>query len=680
MNDFDEPATGPDRAEKLCISTRAHGEVWFDLSLSGHQEGILSARVPSPRRGEAAAFVDNLAAASICQLGDRKFDASDDDDKKALSSLQLDLDDDERIHFATKFLEANDFLLCRAESTTTVDADGEQIGTLEFVPRNDITWKPGPVEKLHQAWLLHVEEEATWVRKTLGPTMALDLGEARLSRWDRGFTSALFEGAAAAAIRASSGVRFLSNLDETVGRMNKMYGEPAVRILGEMNETARRISKMYEERAGVRMLTQLDATMKRLSDPYGELATKMFTPMDATAKWLSGKTMLPSLSGLEAKLSLYGSTYQKGVTGLHSAADSPGKIAAMIAPVAAKGTASLFGPFSPPSWWSRDMDVWKGFGIGPSSELRLARAAYDTATAGVISALAGKNLLGEARLVPHLLSPSHVYTSFVSDTERLWHDNPASLRTAYDSALSFGAVHLDSTLDALGRLVQQHRESEDGAAEDELPLDRTLNLLPQRREELVSQTNATSEGRLGDTTNSPVAEISLLVSEVLLLVVECNEAARIRSGSEIFTPTTRVMRAFANLTQMVPTSRVTFGDAVDDLYFVIYEGAGGDYLRFLDSPGKGGVFQKTDALVQAVFNLKFLRNKWLRHDQDHGDARKIEKSWDALRETLQALGLSHTPTAPEHFHLLYHRLLRGLAAFLAGLLQRLQASSTLAGG
>ena len=249
MNDFEEPATGPDRAEKLCISTRAHGQVWFDLSLSGHQEGILNARVPGPRRGEAAAFVDNLAAASICQLGDRKFDASDDDDKKALSSLRLDLGDDERTHFATRFLEANDFLLCRAESTTTVNADGEQIGTLEFVPRNDITWKPGPVEKLHQAWLLRVEEEAAWVRKTLGPTKALDLGEARLSRWDRGFTSALFEGAAAAAIRASSGVRFLSNLDETVGRMNKMYGEPAVRILGEMNETARRISKIYMRNA-----------------------------------------------------------------------------------------------------------------------------------------------------------------------------------------------------------------------------------------------------------------------------------------------------------------------------------------------------------------------------------------------------------------------------------------------
>ena len=143
-------------------------------------------------------------------------------------------------------------------------------------------------------------------------------------------------------------------------------------------------------------------------------------------------------------------------------------------------------------------------------------------------------------------------------------------------------------------------------------------------------------------------------------------------GTGYLSPTNRLLRAFTGLTQLSPRTRTEFGDAVDYLYFTIYEGAGEDSLRFMSQ--HGGVFDGKDEAVRAVFRLKTLRNKMLRHDPDHGDAGKIRKSWQALEEALRGMGMSHLPTSSEDFRFLYRALLDGLAAFLGELLVRLQRS------
>ncbi len=93
-------------------------------------------------------------------------------------------------------------------------------------------------------------------------------------------------------------------------------------------------------------------------------------------------------------------------------------------------------------------------------------------------------------------------------------------------------------------------------------------------------------------------------------------------------------------------------------------------LRFLRAAG--GVFDSAEEVVEPVFHLKFLRNKWLRHDAEHGSEKDIKKSWSDLGQTVRALGLAGIPRTPDQFLALYLELLSRIRSFLIELLSRLQ--------
>lgn len=72
-----------------------------------------------------------------------------------------------------------------------------------------------------------------------------------------------------------------------------------------------------------------------------------------------------------------------------------------------------------------------------------------------------------------------------------------------------------------------------------------------------------------------------------------------------------------------------------------------------------------------IWAIKTFRNKWYRHDPDHGDATSIKKSYRTLRETLQRFGFAHLPgNAGDYrrFHLLLvNELIRFLEKLRDGL-------------
>jgi hypothetical protein len=145
-----------------------------------------------------------------------------------------------------------------------------------------------------------------------------------------------------------------------------------------------------------------------------------------------------------------------------------------------------------------------------------------------------------------------------------------------------------------------------------------------------------------------------LARRVLKLVNQCNEAGRVSvSCAEIFRPTTRLMEVYSDLPWIVATDQCRFADVVDCLYFIFYEGAGKDNLRFLDK--HGGPLTNTDC--ELVWHIKRLRNKWTRHDADHGKEADIQKSRHELAATFRYLGLGEYPTDSYHFQQLHERLL-----------------------
>lgn len=147
--------------------------------------------------------------------------------------------------------------------------------------------------------------------------------------------------------------------------------------------------------------------------------------------------------------------------------------------------------------------------------------------------------------------------------------------------------------------------------------------------------------------------------EVIRLVKQCNDAAKLRGDDEIFRPTNRSMEAAADLPALAALGEQSFGQIVDHLFFLLYEGAGDDNLRFLRYVSRDD--------CGAVWNLKQLRNVYLRHDPDHGSAADRRKKWNNLGATFASLGLDHSPRSGEDYRAMHRALLGQLRDFLVRL-------------
>lgn len=167
----------------------------------------------------------------------------------------------------------------------------------------------------------------------------------------------------------------------------------------------------------------------------------------------------------------------------------------------------------------------------------------------------------------------------------------------------------------------------------------------------------------------PTAQTVQVGRRILELVTQCNAAGRTsESGVEIFKPSTRLMTVFSDLPWISATDKLRFGDVIDCLYFIFYEGAGKDNLRFLDK--NGGPLADSDC--DLIWCIKHLRNKWSRHDPDHGRDKEIQKSWSDLAAKFSWLGLAEYPTEVRHFQQLHHKLLELAEDFLMQILNKLK--------
>jgi hypothetical protein len=114
----------------------------------------------------------------------------------------------------------------------------------------------------------------------------------------------------------------------------------------------------------------------------------------------------------------------------------------------------------------------------------------------------------------------------------------------------------------------------------------------------------------GEPRKTARAQVKALAKQVEKLVYTANERSAGTSGTDVFKMTTKSSRALSAFGSPL-TDASTFGDFVDDLYFLVYEGTG-DCKR-LPSPAP-----------DFAMDVKFLRN-FLRHDLDHGDEKEAAR-------------------------------------------------------
>jgi hypothetical protein len=157
---------------------------------------------------------------------------------------------------------------------------------------------------------------------------------------------------------------------------------------------------------------------------------------------------------------------------------------------------------------------------------------------------------------------------------------------------------------------------------------------------------------------SPAARLSALSRRCVSLVTHCNKANSLRGGSDIFKPTTKFVEACNDLPWIVAQDQHTLANFIEGLYFMLYEAAGARNLRFITE----GLVEADDC--EAIWAVKFLRNKWLSHDPDHGGEGDARRTWRSLSEALAQLGVTHMPQTPADFMHIQRRVLEEVEKFL----------------
>jgi hypothetical protein len=279
---------------------------------------------------------------------------------------------------------------------------------------------------------------------------------------------------------------------------------------------------------------------------------------------------------------------------------------------------------------------------------------------------AAKPLVALDNTAGEIMRPLRAYGDFSASTleqlSRLPAESDAAARLI--GALAFADKEL-SEIPAVAQMMIPLASEEPGRTEP-TRIGR-LNLLVVEREELVASTG--SGGVLvldGGDVISLAARAARRVRSISELIVSCNKASSLVGNVPVFKYTDAIVSGMCDVSWLVPRTERQLGDFVEILYYALYEGAGSDHLRYV---GPGLLAHEECSFV---WSLKHLRNKWLRHDVDHGTERDIAQSRSKLREALAHFGLDHIPTKRAEFRQLHGSIVAEAIDFLEHLLERLQ--------
>jgi hypothetical protein len=289
--------------------------------------------------------------------------------------------------------------------------------------------------------------------------------------------------------------------------------------------------------------------------------------------------------------------------------------------------------------------------------------AWDVASIGMINKLNDVGLFAERiKLSARLFEIPKAYSSFVQSTTKRLAENPTEdVAVRLRGSLNLAEYQLREITDTFNTFVFIPEDDEEP---NEI---RILNAPFVQQYEFLNASYTVDEDNTEELIKlSPTSQIVELARRVLQLVVQCNEAARVSQfGNDIFKPTTRLLEVYSEFPWICAIDKRSFRDVVDCLYFIFYEGAGKDKLRFLNE--HGGTLNKDDC--DLIWIIKHLRNKWSRHDPDHGNEKDIKKSWNELANKFSSLGLTTYPTDAYQFQIIHLKLLALAEDFLRLLLK-----------
>jgi hypothetical protein len=311
-----------------------------------------------------------------------------------------------------------------------------------------------------------------------------------------------------------------------------------------------------------------------------------------------------------------------------------------------------------------DLQSWERLSRSAGTQL-LAERAVGWA-AGVRSVIgAAENAELPETVVGRLIAPTAMLTRLTSRTaRRIRASADDSEKRRLSASLELVESQVTGHMEELGHVVTESEYLD----EDALAPDSRLVLADLEQKQMLAAPAGIDESAAALAGNAGSVRLHSLAREAIRLVHDVNLAARLASKGDIFKLTNRLLQVAIELPWIDASGERGLGDFIDHLYFMLYEGAGKDSLRYLVP--HGGPLDDTAADV--VFLIKHLRNKWLRHDPEHGDDKSIRKSYEQLRDRLKSLGLSGMPRSAADYRGLQERLLERVTAFLRSLLEALR--------
>ena len=190
----------------------------------------------------------------------------------------------------------------------------------------------------------------------------------------------------------------------------------------------------------------------------------------------------------------------------------------------------------------------------------------------------------------------------------------------------------------------------------QLPPPCTLNLpVVQQRE--ILEMDSESESPVPSTV------LSYQTYTDIHALLQCNDATTTAEGQALISLTCKVVVAVNELPWVVAEDDTTFGKFIDHLYFLFYEGAGTDKLRYLID--YGGVLAEEDCSF--LWRLKHIRNLWLRHDIERGSESEKKRKRLELKTDLAFYGFDRKPLSTDEFRTLQATVVKDMGAFVSTL-------------
>lgn len=281
----------------------------------------------------------------------------------------------------------------------------------------------------------------------------------------------------------------------------------------------------------------------------------------------------------------------------------------------------------------------------------------NAAASKVLSQIKGASIFDENEaLAIRLMQPSLEYASFIDQTARkIRHLTDDTAGRALKASLMLTESQFIQISDCTAAVITPQRDAVSAIAMRALRVPKV-----QQMELLRSPAIDDYPDEEELFAASPAAKTASIAQGIIQMVTQSNDLCSLHDTEIIFKPTNRFIEAVSDFVWLLPTDRRAFADFIDCLYFIFYEGAGQNNLRYLQD--KGGVLTKNDCSF--IWCVKIFRNKWLRHDPEHGSPADIRYSRQQLLEQFRLLGLSSFPKTARDYRLLHQNLLNEASRFM----------------